>query len=558
MTLMQRTTLHALAFAAWAGLTLPAAAQVDPITPRVRVPESMSPSRPPKTFHVRADGADYAKCSGEVDAPYSPEAKRACAWNGPMVALPPSGSARIFGGDTLIVHAGQYKIGLGAPGAEYCSSQMPWECSPAPIPSGPDADHPTRILGEGYDKGCPAAPQFWGTERVGHVLSLKDTKHAVVSCLEITDHAACVEFHGGPNPTALTCERNKYPYGDWASTGLSASDSSDVLLQDLNIHGLANRGVSAGRLSNWTVRRVRIAANGWAGWDGDIGEQSSNSGVLRFEKWVVEWNGCGETYPGNKPTGCWAQTAGGYGDGVGTGKTGGDWIIEDSIFRFNTSDGLDLLYHKGPGSITLNRVWAEGNAGNQIKIVGATSLKNSVVIGNCGFFKGKPFTHHVDDCRAGGDAVGLGPTKPGQKAYIINNTIVSEGNVAILTGGPPNTSLRLINNIIVGLPFFLSPEKNSADIYMDGAPGLVIEDSHNVKQGLRNANCRGPGVICTNDAGLVSASRGGVNPELRKGSPALDSGLANDRDVPPTDYRGNKRPAGAGIDRGALEMPARP
>ena len=71
-------------------------------------------------------------------------------------------------------------------------------------------------------------------------------------------------------------------------------------------------------------------ANGLAGWNGDLEDDDANSGTLSFKRWTVAWNGCVETYPGKKPQGCWAQDAGGYGDGVGTGETGGTWIIEDS------------------------------------------------------------------------------------------------------------------------------------------------------------------------------------------------------------------------------------
>ena len=85
---------------------------------------------------------------------------------------------------------------------------------------------------------------------------------------------------------------------------------------------------------------------------------TANAGTLTFRHWTVEWNGCGETYPGGEPTGCWAQEAGGYGDGVGTGETGGDWIIEDSAFLHNTSDGLDLLYHSLGGQRSRSRACA--------------------------------------------------------------------------------------------------------------------------------------------------------------------------------------------------------
>ena len=75
---------------------------------------------------------------------------------------------------------------------------------------------------------------------------------------------------------------------------------------------------------------MRIAANGWVGFDGDLGsnvKDSANNGTLLFRRVVIAWNGCGETYPGKKPQGCWGQEAGGYGDGLGTASTGGDWIF---------------------------------------------------------------------------------------------------------------------------------------------------------------------------------------------------------------------------------------
>ncbi|HSI61131.1 MAG TPA: choice-of-anchor Q domain-containing protein [Ideonella sp.] len=503
------------------------------------------------TYHVRVDGGDASQCTGLADAAYPGSGSaQACAWSGPMIALPPSGTARIAGGDTLLIHTGEYRVGLGAPGTASCNSAWPWDCAMAAVPSGPDAAHPTRVLGQGHDAACPAPPQLWGTERVRQVLSLAGSSHVQLACLEITDRAPCVEFHSS---SAFACNRDSYPYGDWASNGLYAADSADVQLSHLNIHGLAVHGVLAGRLSDWTVGNVRLAGNGWAGWDGDLGGDSSNSGTLRFSRWLVEWNGCAETWPGNQPTGCWAQEAGGYGDGVGTGDTGGDWLIEDSIFRFNTSDGLDLLYHKLGGSVTLNRVWAEGNAGNQVKVAGNSSITNSVVVGSCGSFSGKAYTFNVDNCRAVGDALVVPMLTATDVATLANNTIVSQGNVAVLTGGPAGAVLRLRNNILVGQPYFFSPEQQSADTY-DNDGTVLIDEAYSLKQGLRNAGCSSPGTLCGN-AGLVSASLSSADPHLAAGSAARDSGQAVGGVVPATDFYGTPRPSGAGVDRGAVEMP---
>ncbi len=313
------------------------------------------PSTGYATYYVRPDGGSAAQCNGLVNAPHT-GASRDCAWDHPFRALPPAGPPRIAGGDTLVIGSGSYMIGYGAPEADRkddsCSQDNPWDCTMLPVPSGPDPGHPTRILGSGWDRGCPQPPALWGTERVARILDLAGTENAEIACLEITDHAGCAEHHAG----GLACHRDAFPYGSWAPVGVYAADSSDVLLCDLDIHGLASTGVHAGRLTDWTLENVRIAGNGWAGWDGDLWEgSSSNTGTLRFRNWTVEWNGCVETWPEQAPAGCWAQTAGGYGDGVGTAATGGVWIIEDSSFLHNTSDGLDLLYHTEGGSVSLGR-----------------------------------------------------------------------------------------------------------------------------------------------------------------------------------------------------------
>jgi len=67
------------------------------------------------------------------------------------------------GGDTLIINTGSYQKGYGASNSGWCSSDYPYECHlPAP-PSGPDSEHPTRILGS--EQGCADPPELWGTER---------------------------------------------------------------------------------------------------------------------------------------------------------------------------------------------------------------------------------------------------------------------------------------------------------------------------------------------------------------------------------------------------------
>jgi hypothetical protein len=521
-------------------------------------------------YYVRPDGGSAEQCTGLADAPYSGDGvAQPCAWNHPFYALPPGGTPRLTGGDTLMIAAGEYRMGYGAPGADNCDEGGSFDCLMPPIPSGPTPDQPTRILGAGWDAGCTASPTLWGTGRPWFIVNMTDSSNVEVACLEITDHSGCVESHTG----GLACERDNPPYGDWAAYGLYAEDSTNVHLWNLNIHGLAAGGIHAGRLRDWTVDNVRIAGNGTVGWDGDLWDDNgdANAGTLIFRHWLVEWNGCGETYPEGKPVGCWGQEAGGYGDGVGTGQTGGDWIIEDSAFLHNTSDGLDLLYHVLGGSVTLNRVHAEGNAGNQIKIAGQTSITNSVLVGNCAFFENQPFTYWVDHCRAAGSTVLIAYTG-GEQASILNSTIYGQGDGIV--GGEPregfqcdgSESLLARNNIFIGDTDYFDPTDITFLFYQEACGGLKLDSDYNIAFNAKNIECGVNGEFTTSGShdlcqdprlvGPLSGTDYGMS--LLPDSPAVDTGQ-NDI-CPPEDYLGNSRPAdgngdgSALCDRGAYEL----
>ena len=331
------------------------------------------------TFYVRTDGGDANQCTGRSDAPYPGSGTaQACAWKHPFFALAPGGTKRIAGGDTLLIGSGTYTIGQGAPGAGSCAGAS---CYMPPIPSGPTATARTRFLG----KPGATPPKFLGTGGV-KVLNLEASSNVEVGNLEITDQSDCVYQHS--NATA-----NCASTGAWAKTGLSARASSNVWLHDLNIHGMAHQGVLAAGLTNWTVERVKLIANGRVGWVGDLGAtgSSSNSGRIVLRDVEVGWNGCGERWQTRTPWACWAQQTGGYGDGLGTTYTGGQWLIEDSYFHHNTADGLDLRYMDGADttSVIVRRLHAVGNAGNQLKVRGTATIENSVIVSNCGYFNGK-------------------------------------------------------------------------------------------------------------------------------------------------------------------------
>ena len=508
------------------------------------------------TYYVRPDGGSISQCTGLVNAPYSGSgSNQSCAWSHPFIALPPGGTPHIAGGDTLVIASGSYMMGYGdgAPDPEsYCDSDGAFDCFMTPIPSGPDAAHPTRILGAGWDSGCANPPELWGTQRAVMILNLTGTSNLEVACLEITDHAACVEDHAhGYGGSTYTCERQNYPFGEWADTGISAEDSANVTLRDLNIHGLSNAGIRAGRLTDWNVQDVRIAANGWVGWEGDIEGEDSNSGTITFQNWLVEWNGCVETYPGGVPTGCWSQSAGGYGDGVGTGATGGHWIIRDSQIMHNTSDGLDLLYHTLGGSITLERVRAEGNAGQQVKVTGDATITNSVMVGNCTYFDGQPFTYDVDPCRAQGNTLHIAYTG-GESVSLVNNTIYGQGDGLVMAVPRDDyqcngtETLTGSNNIFHGDEDALSPGDITFIFYQENCGDIVLESDFSIAYNIKNNEAEYVNPLFPSAHNLLEDPQlegplSGVayGMQLAEGSPAIDTG--DNAACPATDYNGVTR-----------------
>ncbi len=494
------------------------------------------------TYYVRIDGGSASQCTGLVDTPYpGTGAARPCAWDHPFRALPPGGTPRIAGGDTLIIGAGSYMMGYGAPETSVnCDAGGAYDCLMPPIPGGPSPANRTRILGDSRNP-----PQLWGAERPWFIINLTDASNVELGYLEITDHSGCVESHTG----GLACQRDNPPYGAWASYGLYAEDSANVYLHHLDIHGLAAGGVHAGRLTNWTVENVRIAGNGSAGWDGDLWDAlgDSNAGTLTFRHWTVEWNGCGETYPGKQPTGCWAQSVGGYGDGFATGLSGGHWVIEDSVIRYNTSDGLDFLYIREPGSsITIRRTLLEGNAGSQVKNDrGPFLIENSVVIGNCAFFDGRPFTYNVDNCRAMGNALDLG-LMAGDRITVTNNTISSEGDCLVgasfydvSTTGSELVLLR--NNIFHGQVDFLQPFENTCLIYQETFPFNPFDLDYSIVNNVKDSLCPGSRNQCGVAPGLVNTSVDAFDAHLLRGSPAIDAGTISGATI--NDFVGHSRDA---------------
>ncbi|MGC8764160.1 MAG: PKD domain-containing protein [Acidobacteriota bacterium] len=408
--------------------------------------------------------------------------------------------------------------------------------------------------------GLSLPPQLWGTERAEWILDLNGTSNAEIACLEITDRSSCALSHCNPS---VACPRSAFPYGDYADEGIRASDSSHVTLRDLDIHGLAWAGVHAGRLTDWTVERVRVAGNGGAGWDGDLGEDSSNSGTLHLRNFTVEWNGCPETYPGLQPDHCWGQeTCGGYGDGVGLARSGGHFVLEDSLFRYNVSDGLDLLYvgvDHPDAVVEVYRSQAYGNAGNQMKIGGTSRLVNCLIASDCAFFFQKPFgqemgeLHSGDHCRAGGAGLSINLPR-GRSAYVVNSTLASQGwavaelqcNNLDFPDQPPcdgTERVYLANDLFQGYPVVYLDYPRLTDIVGDGDPyhfTTAETVDYNLIHDCLVSSPTGPHTL-DGDPLFEDGNLASLDAHLQAGSPAIGQGLpigSLGGLVPPDDLEG--------------------
>lgn len=402
-------------------------------------------------WYVRTDGGSLSECTGKSDAAYPGSGTgQACAVNHPFWLFPPGAVSAIVGGDTVYVGTGSYKMGAGAPntGMSACNASWTYSCVASAIPSGPDSDHPTRILGQGWDDKLTPRPEFWGSGRATQVFSLSGSSNVILQYLDITDHAKC-GYNFTANPS-LQCDRSTLPYGDQADYGIYAKDSSSVLLKDVKIHGLSNGALWGGRLTDWTFDGVEMHGNAFSGWNGDIGHgaygsglDSSMHGTILFKDSKINYSGCVENYPLTDvypdiaAGGCYGQGQGGYGDGLGMYYTEGDWIFQDTEFMYNTQDGLDLLYHTGTsGSVTLQRVRAEGNSGQQIKTGADVKVENSVIVGNCSYFFNNPIAYQTGfpSCRAAGTPIMFSNWRTGRDASILNSTITGTNKIFIEIG----------------------------------------------------------------------------------------------------------------------------
>lgn len=464
------------------------------------------------TYYVSPDGGRYGECDG-----LSGEANNSsgrCAWSHPFEALgvmsDPKKKGKEFsrstfkrhikGGDTLIIKNGSYRMGYTKgvySDTTECYKKYPEMCRAAPIPSG-TKDRPTRILGADWNKGCKNKPELFGVEKTESVLDASGD-HIEIQCLNITDHDTCLYGHGQGvdnnfnsqinDSQKFPCNQVKNPegdviYGNYALSGIVAEHANYLYLKNIDIQGISVVGIRTTNQKkydpnwelntggNWTLEKVRLTYNGNAGWDG-----GHYVGKMVVKDSVINYNGCSLSYPEKKIQGCWGQIAGGYGDGIGLFKSHGDWIFDNVEVKYNTSDGLDLLYLENPSSIRLNKIYAEGNAGNQVKFSSSNgAITNSVLIGNCRYFDKKDFVYGLQNCRAYGNTLSVTILNNG-KVDVQNISIYGEGDTLFEVIGERNETevLKMRNIVGVGDSGSGSGEKDKTAYMYNKCNNITID-----------------------------------------------------------------------------------
>jgi hypothetical protein len=502
------------------------------------------------TWFIRPDGGDRGQCTGKTDAPYKGKgASQPCAFSHPYYLFTTGEYNNkgwvVQGGDTVLIHGGPYRMGYKGPGEKDMWGSCPgdpYSCSMPPIPSG-TPEHPTRFLGEQHGS-CKQKTQLFGGYALGTIFSLQGSKNVEIECFELTDHGQCTRAGVG-YPASEGCHTS-YPLSDYASAGIATdSETANITLRDLDIHGLVTQGIVGTIGGEITVERVRIAFNGSAGWNFDNGSGAKNgpNALVKATYLTVEWNGCNEEYPIQHQIpafSCFDQESGGYGDGIGTPDTPLNFSCDHCIFRYNTQDGFDLLHTSG-SLISITNSMSYGNMGQQWKLGAMRKVvfQNNLTINNCrrmfAPFNGAPDTYKRYlslFCRAGGDGIAFNVTDGGN--YLMqNNSFVGYGTTSYdiaCSGSCSTANIVYQNNLNIGL-------KNPADgslpgvFYFSEVPRGVFKSDHNIYYNMRTCpsgrseRCVDP-KIANLQEWKGESSLDNVDFHLTSGSPARGAGVS--------------------------------
>jgi hypothetical protein len=472
------------------------------------------PTIVPTTWYIRSDGGNLSQCTGQTDAAYvAGMATKNCALNdyrllafsGTYTATMPVW--RVQGGDTIRIHAGQYRLGYNGPNSAdhngLAIAGNPFASAMPPIPSGTAAS-PTKIIGDGS-----ATTQLYGGYGAGNVISLSGSAFVQISGLELTDHGQCTRVGAGYAAPVIGCNA-AYPLSDYAAVGIYTNTGThDVTLTDLNIHGFTSDGIRGPIGGLVTVSHVRIGFNASAGWDFDNGSgtPSVNNATVIADHLTVEGSGCNEEYPivhpGFPASSCFDQNSGGYGDGIGTPGTPLNFTCDQCLFRYNTQDGPDLLHTSGSVYKVTNSQ-SYGNMGQQWKLgaMASVDFEHNQTVHNCERMS-KPmagnstyFKYLSNFCRAGGDGIAM-VINDASVYTIKNNSYAGYGATSYDISCSTNCTKPVItyeNNLNIGYTQPIAGGQKPGVFYYEMPYSPFVAQDNNIFYQMRTCPTGG---ICT-------------------------------------------------------------
>lgn len=442
-------------------------------------------------------GNTTTSCNGTQNVPFTGSNGPNCAFNHPNWVIPERNSVdypdnpttyAMVGGDTLIVGPGSYRFGYQGtatnPNHNYTVNMGTAAYAMGDIqpPSGTASDW-TEIYGCSLTGcGTGAKPEFWVAGSANTLFTLTNRSYIHFMSIEMTDH------HQGPYGNCRTLQdQGGYPgnslCGKNAFTALGGWHH--IRMTDMDVHGFGNTALflsgsgPSGTPVETLFENSNFDGSAGPGYDADGCGNNGTCGItgnITFRKVNMRWSGCGEAYPpvwgpgvsGRVPMtdGCTGQGTGGYGDGLATSDTGGNWLFEDSNLSHSTEDMIDLLYmgrtdraNYGPVSFIVRRSLFEGNSGAAVK--GPIDLlEDNIIIGNCPWWAGPLGLTYTPPgyaiCRAQGTPISH-VAKDATAMRMYGNTILSNGDNSVLVdssrqaaGNNGVCNFDTKNNIFIG------------------------------------------------------------------------------------------------------------
>jgi hypothetical protein len=396
------------------------------------------------------------------------------------------------------------------------------------------------------------------------------------------------------------------PADDYSDQGITTNNtSSNILMQDVYVDGMAAAGLYGAVGGPITMTRVYVGFNGFAGWNFDDGTTEPSGSAITASYVTMTGNGCDQEYPlvhAFPAFACYDDSHSGFGDSWSGGNTPMTSFSCDHCSQFyNAKDGF-IGPHTLIQNLSLTNSQWYANGGSQLKwgtqANGSTLFQNNFVDGNCNAMSvqipgavqnfnsstGLPGSYLGDYCRAAGAPFAIN-SSANSTFLFAGNTIVAGMapttlQMSCVTAGTcSSTTWQFTDNIFLGyaVPANYGPfggGYSPALYWTDDTPStdLIVNSSHNLFFGNKSGSddCTGGygGVTLTSTSPICASPLLAGQPSTYSGeseflpfipsttnlypsiqSPAIGAGIA----VPgiTNDYYGVTRPNPPSI--GAIE-----